>query len=63
MVENTTPSNGGKALVDLAGTLNRTQVKPRKKQKYKLHELQEDGSILMLYIHGEKAQKLMEDFR
>lgn len=42
------PTKGGEALVDLANTLSRTKVKPTK--GYKLHELQEDGSMLMLCL-------------
>lgn len=46
------PTKGGEALVDLANTLSRTKVKPTK--TYKLHELQEDGSILMLCLPYEQ---------
>lgn len=47
-----TLTKGSEALVDLANTLSRTKVKPTK--KYKLHELQEDGSILMLNLTYER---------
>lgn len=55
MKQNKPITKGGEALVDLANTLSRTKVKPTK--TYKLHELQEDGSVLMLCLPYQQLLK------